>query len=95
VRGALLGLGVNLILAVVKAVAGVVSGSAALLADAGHSSADLANNLLVLASQMTVQSASAIADHVRRAVYTKIPEVGDVAVELNTDHVARLRGRLR
>ncbi len=45
-----LGLGVNLVLAVVKAVAGVASGSAALLADAGHSGADLANNFLVLAS---------------------------------------------
>lgn len=50
VRGPLLGLGVNLVLAIVKAVAGVVSGSAALLADAGHSGADLANNFLVLAS---------------------------------------------
>lgn len=50
VRGPLLGLGVNLILAIVKAVAGVASGSAALLADAGHSGADVANNFLVLAS---------------------------------------------
>jgi cation diffusion facilitator family transporter len=46
-------------------------------------------------SQITIAEASAIADHVRRAVYTEIPEVGDVVVELNTDHVARLRGRLR
>lgn len=50
VRGPLLGLGINLVLAIVKAVAGVASGSAALLADAGHSGADLANNFLVLAS---------------------------------------------
>jgi cation diffusion facilitator family transporter len=50
VWGPLLGLAVNLVLVVVKAVAGIASGSAALLADAGHSGADLANNILVLAS---------------------------------------------
>lgn len=50
VRGPLLGLGVNLVLVIVKAVAGVASGSAALLTDAGHSGADLANNFLVLGS---------------------------------------------
>jgi cation diffusion facilitator family transporter len=50
VRGPALGFVVNLILVLVKGVAGVVSGSAALLADAGHSGADLANNTLVLAS---------------------------------------------
>jgi cation diffusion facilitator family transporter len=41
---------INIILVVVKAIAGVASGSAALLADAGHSGADLANNVLVLGS---------------------------------------------
>jgi cation diffusion facilitator family transporter len=46
----LLGICVNAVLVVVKAVAGVASGSAALLADAGHSGADLANNAFVLAS---------------------------------------------
>ncbi len=50
VWGPLLGLSINLILAVVKAVGGVISGSAALLADAGHSAADVANNVLVIAS---------------------------------------------
>lgn len=50
VWGPLLGLGVNLVLVVVKAIAGVMSGSSALLADAGHSGADLANNLFVLGS---------------------------------------------
>ncbi|MBF6591884.1 MAG: cation transporter [Ktedonobacterales bacterium] len=50
VRGPLLGLCVNLVLVVVKAFGGVLSGSAALLADAGHSGADVANNVLVLAS---------------------------------------------
>lgn len=50
VWGPLLGLAVNLVLVIVKAFAGVVSGSAALLADAGHSGADAANNMLVLAS---------------------------------------------
>ncbi len=50
VRGPLLGLCVNIVLVIVKAVGGVISGSAALLADAGHSAADLASNLLALAS---------------------------------------------
>lgn len=50
VWGPLLGLLVNLVLVVVKAVAGALSGSAALLADAGHSGADVANNVFVLAS---------------------------------------------
>jgi cation diffusion facilitator family transporter len=50
VRGPALGLVVNLALVIVKAFAGVISGSAALLADAGHSGADLANNALVLSS---------------------------------------------
>jgi cation diffusion facilitator family transporter len=45
--------------------------------------------------EMAVQRASAIADDVRRAVYTDVPEVGDAVVELNTDHLARLWGRLR
>lgn len=50
VRGPALGFAVNLALVIVKGVAGVASGSAALLADAGHSGADLANNTLVLGS---------------------------------------------
>lgn len=50
VRGPILGLIVNLVLMIVKGIAGAVSGSAALLADAGHSGADLANNMLVLGS---------------------------------------------
>ncbi|HLZ25212.1 MAG TPA: cation diffusion facilitator family transporter [Ktedonobacterales bacterium] len=44
---------------------------------------------------MTVQRASGVADAVRRAVYADVPEVGDAVVELNTDHLARLWGRLR
>jgi cation diffusion facilitator family transporter len=48
VWGPTLGLAVNLALVIVKAVAGVMSGSVALLADAGHSGADLLNNMLVL-----------------------------------------------
>jgi cation diffusion facilitator family transporter len=50
VRGPLLGLATNLVLVVVKVFAGIASGSAALLADAGHSATDLINNLLVLGS---------------------------------------------
>lgn len=50
VWGPLLGLTVNLVLVVAKAIGGILSGSAALLADAGHSGADVANNVLVLAS---------------------------------------------
>jgi cation diffusion facilitator family transporter len=48
VWGPLLGLVVNLLLVAIKVVAGLVSGSVALLADAGHSGADLLNNLLVI-----------------------------------------------
>jgi cation diffusion facilitator family transporter len=50
VWGPLLGLSVNLVLVIVKAIGGILSGSAALLADAGHSGADLANNVLVIGS---------------------------------------------
>jgi cation diffusion facilitator family transporter len=50
VWGPLLGLVVNLILVVVKFIAGLASGSVALVADAGHSGADVFNNILVLAS---------------------------------------------
>jgi cation diffusion facilitator family transporter len=48
--GPLAGLLVNLMLVVIKVIAGLASGSVALLADAGHSGADVANNVLVLAS---------------------------------------------
>ena len=50
VWGPLAGLLVNIVLVVIKVVAGLASGSVALLADAGHSGADVANNVLVLAS---------------------------------------------
>lgn len=50
VWGPLFGLGVNLVLVVVKVIAGLASGSVALLADAGHSGADIVNNTLILAS---------------------------------------------
>lgn len=50
VWGPLAGLGVNIVLVVIKVLAGLASGSVALLADAGHSGADIANNILVLAS---------------------------------------------
>lgn len=46
--GPLLGLLINLILVVIKVIGGLASGSVALLADAGHSGADVANNVLVL-----------------------------------------------
>src|SRR5206468_879527 len=49
-RGPLLGLLVNIILVIVKVIAAIASGSVALLADAGHSGADIANNILVLGS---------------------------------------------
>lgn len=48
--GPFIGLLVNLVLVVVKVFAGIASGSVALLADAGHSGADVANNILVLGS---------------------------------------------
>lgn len=45
--------------------------------------------------QMTVAQGSALAEEVRQAVCAVVPSVGDVVVELNTDHFARLRGKLR
>jgi cation diffusion facilitator family transporter len=45
--------------------------------------------------RLTVAQASALADEVRQAVYTDVPYVGDVVVELNTNHFARLRWKLR
>ncbi len=48
VWGPILGLVVNVLLVAVKVVAGVISGSVALLSDAGHSAADVLNNLMVL-----------------------------------------------
>ena len=50
VWGPLTGLLVNILLVIIKVIAGLASGSVALLADAGHSGADVANNVLVLAS---------------------------------------------
>jgi hypothetical protein len=32
---------------------------------------------------------------VRAAVYAAVPEIGDALVELNTDHVQRMRRRFR
>jgi cation diffusion facilitator family transporter len=43
---------VNIILVIIKVLAGLASGSVTLLADAGHSGADVANNMLVLASPL-------------------------------------------
>lgn len=48
--GPLLSFSINFILMLVKAFAGIFAGSAALLADAGHSGADMFNSILVLAS---------------------------------------------
>jgi cation diffusion facilitator family transporter len=45
--------------------------------------------------RLEVAQAAALADEVRQAIYAAVPEVGDATVELNTDHVARLRDRLR
>jgi cation diffusion facilitator family transporter len=45
--------------------------------------------------KMTVAQASQLADKVRESVYAEVPSVGDVVVELNTNHFARLRKKLR
>jgi divalent metal cation (Fe/Co/Zn/Cd) transporter len=44
---------------------------------------------------MAVDRASVLAEQVRDSVYAAVPDVGDVMVELNTNHVARLRKKLR
>jgi cation diffusion facilitator family transporter len=45
--------------------------------------------------RMPVVQASQLAEQVRKAVRAEIPNVGDAFVELNTNHVARLRQTLR
>ena len=49
-RTVLVALAVNVVITIAKAIGGVISGSAALLAEAAHSVADTANELLLLAS---------------------------------------------
>ena len=44
---------------------------------------------------MTVELASQLAEQVRESVCARLPNVGDVMVEMNTDHFARLRKKLR
>lgn len=85
------------LLARVRAAAGQVPEVREVRAATGraHGSDVLVELSVEVDPQMTVQRASAVADAVRRAVYADVPEVGDAVVELNTDHLARLWGRLR
>jgi len=60
-----------------------------------HGSDVLVELSIQVEPHLTVAQGSALAEEVRQAVYTDVPHVGDVVVELNTNHFARLRGKLR
>jgi cation diffusion facilitator family transporter len=81
----------------VRAAAGAVPGVRAVRAATGraHGSDMLVNLSVEVDSDMRVGDAAQVADAVRDAVCRAVPEVGDVAVELNTDHYARLRRQLQ
>ncbi|SRR5579875_1650464 len=84
-------------LARVRAAAGSVGGVRTVRAATGriHGSDILINLSVEVDPAMRVDEAAQVADNVRQAVYQAAPEVGDVTVELNTDHLARLRRQLR
>ena len=85
------------LLARVRAVAEQTPQVSAVLGVTGraHGSDMLVEISIAVDPQMPVGKAARIADTVRRNLYSAIPEIGDASVELNTDHVARLRSRLR
>ncbi|HEX6122941.1 MAG TPA: cation diffusion facilitator family transporter [Ktedonobacterales bacterium] len=85
------------ILSRVRQAAAAVAGVRAVTAVTGHAhGSDILVELSVQVDpRLEVGQAAAIADEIRRAIYAAVPEVGDATVELNTDHIARLRGRLR
>jgi cation diffusion facilitator family transporter len=60
-----------------------------------HGSDVLVELSIIVDSQLNVQAAAELAEQVRQAVCERVPLVGDVVVELNTDHLARLRQRLQ
>ncbi len=60
-----------------------------------HGSDVLVEMSIAVDPQATVREGTEIAEAVRRAVYADVPEVGDALVELNTDHVQRLRRRFQ
>ena len=60
-----------------------------------HGSDKLVELSIRVNPQMTIDRASALAEDVRQAVYAEVPDVGDVVVELNTNHIARLHRKLR
>ncbi len=60
-----------------------------------HGSDVLVELSIQVDAQLTVAQGATLAEEVRQTVYTEVPHVGDVVVELNTNHFARLRGKLR
>jgi cation diffusion facilitator family transporter len=80
----------------VRAIAGTVPGVLKVTAVTGrpHGSDVLVELGIVVDPQATVDEGAAIAENVRRTLVSQRPEIGNVLVELNADHVARLQGRL-
>jgi divalent metal cation (Fe/Co/Zn/Cd) transporter len=61
----------------------------------GHGSDILVEMSIQVDPAMTVARAAVLANETRQAVYAAVPRVGDVMVEFNTDHLARLWARFR
>jgi divalent metal cation (Fe/Co/Zn/Cd) transporter len=85
------------VLARVRDASAAVAGVRSVTAVTGrtHGSDVLVELSIAVDPQTTVGEGAAIADAVRRAIYGRVPEVGDALVELNTNHVQRLRSRVR
>jgi cation diffusion facilitator family transporter len=81
----------------VRAAALEVSGVVAVRGVTGrtHGSDVLVELSIQVDPQATVEQGAAIADCVRHAIYEQVPEVGNALVELNTDHIQRLRSQFR
>jgi len=79
----------------VRVAAGLVPGvSVAAVSGREHGSDVLVDLSIQVNPQMVVARASELAEQVRDSVCAEVPDVGDVMVELNTNHVARLRKKL-
>lgn len=60
-----------------------------------HGSDVLVELSIAVHPHLSVEAAAALAEQVRQAIFEHVPNIGDVVVELNTDHLARLRQRLQ
>lgn len=80
----------------VRVAASAIPGVAVAAATGREHGSDLLVELSIQVDpHMTVELATQLAEQVREAVCAAVPDVGDVVVELNTNHFARLRKKLR